>query len=176
MITPHTDRLEISLPVAAALLAFAAKDDTRPHLCCIAISDGALCATDGHRAVMFGFTDGTSIAHGKAWPRQHVETRIAIAKATKAKSIDLAFAECTDVVVPPYNQVMPQDGLKTGRTDFIGVNPAYLGDLEKVRKACDATGVKLTSLGGSLDPIGFTVDGGYRGGLLARVAIMPMRI
>lgn len=177
MIVCTTDHIEISLPVAAALLAFASKDDTRAHLCAVGIDQDALCATDGHRAVQFGFaSDGTS-HHGRTWSRDYVETAVKVAKARKLASIELRFADCqkTDSVFPPIAQVMPEDGF--GRTrEPVGVFPAYLADLEKVRKACEATGVLLSSMHGSLDPIGFTVDGTVRGGLRARVAIMPMRI
>lgn len=178
MIVCTPDHIEISLPVAAALLAFASKDDTREHLCCVGVDQDALCATDGHRAVQFGFaTDGSS-HHGKTWSRDYVETAVKIAKARKLATLELRFADCqttTEGVFPPISRVMPDDGLRPAK-EPVGVNPAYLADLEKVRKACDATGVLLSSMRGSCDPLGFTVDGTHRGGVRARVAIMPMRI
>jgi hypothetical protein len=177
MLTYYTDHIEISIQLAQALLMVASSDETRPHLACLAIDHDDLCATDGHRAVQIALTtDGTN-RHGCVWPRLYVETLIATARVAKRKHIELAFAACAaDVTFPPISQVMPADGVAPESRAPIGVNPAYLGDLDKLRKACHAPGVLLSALRGQFDPIGFTIDGTRTGGLRARVAVMPMRI
>lgn len=177
----HPFCIEISLPVAAALLAFASKDDTRPHLG-IGLEQGSLCATDGHCAVMFDAATGETrdgapapdVHHGRVWSRAHLETAVKVARAHKRKTVDLAYVDCLpDSRFPPIAQVMPEDRIKT-KGDPIGFNPAYVGQLALVAKACGETGVKLTTFTGDLDPLGFRIGGGE--GLRAHAAIMPMRI
>lgn len=181
MITFHPFHVEVSIPVAMALLAFASKDDTRQHLG-VGIEQGKLCATDGHVAVMF---EDCTVADGarpeehesRVWARSFVETAVKVAKATKAKAITLQYGHMLrDSKFPPLHQVMPADGVVPCAT-YIGVDPKYLGQLSLVAKACGQAGVRLVSLRGELDPIGFRVVGGLkRAPVTARAAIMPMRI
>ncbi len=165
------DTLEMDLLVAVACVAFASKDDTRPHLG-VGIDHGAVCATDGHRLVRFE-TQAPDDApmQGKAWPRKHVETLIKVARATKSDRITLRRADCIEAAFPPVRQVMPQYGLEPAGP--VGVNPAYLADMKAVVKACGCNGVALASIKGEYDPIGFVADGREH---KARVVIMPMRL
>jgi hypothetical protein len=182
MITFHPFHLEVSLPVAKALLAFASKDATRQHICGVAIEDGKVCATDGHTAVMF---DGAIVVAGgeraaadvnsRVWARSLVETAVKVARAEKRDTILLQYGLMlpVDVRFPPLARVMPDDGIE-GNDCPIGFNPSYTANLAAVAKACGHDGVMLTSLRGALDPIGFRATGTE--GISARAAIMPMRI
>lgn len=172
MITYTPSDLQITIPVAVALLAFASKDDTRPHLG-VGIDADSLCATDGHRLLQFAIpgVSGTCIHHGKVWSRAHVETLVKIAKATKACLITLRFADCLSAPFPPCSQVVPERVMSARRA--VGFDPALMEAMVKVAKACETKGVKLDSLAGELDPIGFTASGPN---MSARVVVMPMRI
>lgn len=174
MITYAPTDLQITIPVAVALLAFASKDDTRPHLG-VGIDRADLCATDGHRLVQFGIpgmpSGDSNKWHGKVWSRAHVETLVKVAKATKATVITLRFEDCLSSAFPPCSQVVPERKLTARRP--VGFDPALMEAMVKVTKACQVKGVKLDSLTGELDPIGFTVSGPS---MSARVVVMPMRI
>lgn len=180
MIVYNPESVEISLPVAAALLAFASADDTRPHLG-VGINEGALCATDGHQLVRFDLDtceqrDGaTPTAHnGKVWAAKRVEIAAKVARLEKRKTVVLNYADCeTAYTFPPACHVIPKAGI-TAR-EPIGFNPSYLANIAKICKAVGANGAKLTSLKGSLDPLGFRVEGPH-GGLAATAVVMPMRI
>jgi hypothetical protein len=180
MITFTPFRVEISLPVAAALIAFASKDGTRPNMG-IGIDNGALGATDGHCAVTFDpscatIADGAKpeLHNGRVWSRAHVETALKAAKAQKRQTVELAYVDCLSEAFrfPPLSAVMHKPGVDAHAP--IGFNPAYVGQLSLLCKACDANGARLTSANGELDPLGFTVAGAD--GLSARAAVMPMRI
>ena len=178
MITFHPFHLELSLPVAMALLAFASKDDYRAHLG-IGIEDGAVGATDGHTAVLFEACavedGGNPAAHDRrVWSRATVETAVKVARAHKAKTVTLQYGLFLDgPTFPPLRQVLPEDGI-SGNDCAIGFNPKYVGQLSLVAKACGAEGVKLTALRGGLDPLGFRATGTES--VTARAAVMPMRI
>ena len=170
MIALGIDGVEVSLPVAAALAAFASKDATRPHLG-VGVSGRNLVATDGHRLVSFPLSETVSIHHGKVWSREYVETMIKVARAIKAKSIVLAFAACLQGhKLPPTEQVMPDYGMTA--TESIGFMPEYVADLGKVCKACGADGAILSHARGALDPLGYTVRGRE---MTALAVVMPMR-
>lgn len=173
MITLYTDHIALELPVAAALLAFASKDNTRPQLYCIGIDNDTIGATDGHRAVAFGFAaGGTSIHHGKVWARDRVETLVKVAKAQKLATVELRFADCVKgTTLPPLSRVMPEPRMEAVRA--VGFDPKLMAALELACKACGVKGAKLDTLGDALDPIGFTVAGPSQS---ARVVVMPMRI
>lgn len=174
MITVNHDHIEISLPVCAALLAFASKDATRPHLGVGLDTSAGLCATDGQRAVAFLLEPAfPAVLHGKVWARSVVETAFKVAKAQKATTVVLPVAAaCQDHAFPPIAQVIP-DRLITARAP-VGFDPALLfGALEATCKACGVKGAKLDSLADPLDPIAFTVNGPSQS---ARVVVMPMRI
>jgi len=171
MIEVTAEYVQISLPVAAALLAFASKDDTRPHLG-IGIDGAYLCATDGHRGVQFPLTGAVSIHHGKVWSHAHVETLLKVAKARKQPAIALAFADClAGQKFPPFAQVIPDYGMEA--TKPVGFNPTYFADLGKVCKACGVVGAKMTSARDPRDPVLFTIGDK---GLTARAVVMPMNI
>jgi hypothetical protein len=165
--TPES--VEISLAVAAALLAFASDDETRPHLG-VGIDHGALCATDGHRAVLFAGDAPTSM-QSKVWAAKHVEVAAKVARAHKAKTVVLRFADCITAPFPPLSRVVPTYGVSARGP--IGFNPSYVGDIAKVCKACGTPNAKLTQAKGDLDPLGFVVEGN---GLTARAVVMPARI
>lgn len=174
MIAFDPAHVEISLAVATALLRFATKDPTRPIG--VGVDKACLCATDGHRLVSFPPTGCTPIHatayHGRRWARSYVETLLKVAKAKKEPTIKLELAKQEDGF-PPVDQVMPKYALESrDPSDSIGLNPEHLADLAPVAKACDAAGVRLSQASGSLDPVGFHVDGPD---LQARVIIMPMR-
>lgn len=173
MITCNSDSIELEIPVALALLAFASKDNARPHLHCVGIDQGTIGATDGHRAVAFGFcSGGASTHHGKVWARDHVETLIKVAKAHKLATIALRFDACAKgVILPPLSRVMPEPRMTAKRA--VGFDPKLMSALELACKACGVKGAALDSLAGELDPIGFTVAGPSQS---ARVVVMPMRI
>jgi hypothetical protein len=175
MITFHPFHLELSLPVAQALLAFTSKDSYRQHLG-VGIDGRSVCATDGHTALLLDgatFADGAdpSAVHGKVWNRATLDTAIKVARATK-QPVTLQYGTCQPLPFPPIRQVLPADGI-AGNDCPIGFNPAYVGQLSLVAKACGAEGVRLTALRGALDPIGFRVSGD---GLDAHAVIMPMRV
>jgi hypothetical protein len=169
----HADRLELALPVATALLAFASKDTTRAHLG-IGIEGSHLCATDGHTLVMFapGNSSPRASLEREVWSRSYVETAVRVARAQKSKTVALPYtALLVEQKFPPCSQVVPEDGFSLRGP--IGVNPEYLARLQAVAKACGETGVRLTSARGDLDPIAFKAG---RGGTTATVVIMPMRV
>jgi len=162
----------IDLSVAAALLAFAGKDETRPSIG-VGIDQGSVCATDGHRAL--AFEPVSHIANhwqGRRWSRAQLETLVKVAKATKAKELQLPLATASEPkTFAPVWRVMPDYGVEPESGESVGVDPEYLADLGKVAKACDVKAVQLTSIRHPLDPIGFKAIGAHT----ARVAIMPMR-
>jgi len=164
----------IDLSVAAALLAFAGKDETRPSIG-VGIDQGSVCATDGHRALAFEpCPDALWCARwqGRRWSRTHLEQQVKIAKATKAKELSLWEGHASEPkTFAPIWRVMPDYGVEPKRDESIGVDPEYLADLGKVAKACGVKGVQLTSIRHPLDPIGFKAIGAHT----ASVAIMPMR-
>lgn len=164
------ETLTLSLDVAAALVAFASKDTTRPHLG-VGIDDGAVCATDGHRAVQFKARD-VAIKNSRVWSRAHVETAIKVSRAQRAATVVLNFADCLlDSVFPRVAHVIPEQGFCA--RESVGLDPALLAGLEKVCKACGVKGAKLTALRGSLDPVRFDAVGPTQD---ATVVLMPMRI
>jgi hypothetical protein len=178
MIVYHPFHVELSLAVAKALLAFASTDKTRPHLG-VGIDGEAIGSTDGHAAVMFdaGWTAVDSAKpsnhSGRVWSRVHVETAVKVARAHKQATVALNYADLLpDGVFPPLSRVMPEPGIDASKP--IGFDPALVGQLEPVCKACECKGAKLTTLGAPLDPLGFTVEGPT--GLRARAAVMPMRV
>lgn len=161
----------MTLPVAAALLVFASKDSTRPHLG-IGIEGPFLCATDGYRAVQFPLPEGR-YPDRAVWSHAQLETAIKVARATKQASVALVFAERqSEREFPPLRHVIPEDGVDLRKP--IGLNPSYLGDIAKVCKACGVEVASLTSANGELDPVAFSV--GNAPGLTAKAVIMPMRI
>lgn len=176
MITYFDTAVVLSLDVANALIAFASKDVTRPHIG-VGVDQGSLCATDGHRAVAFEPCEDAEWCRntqGKVWPRAHVETQVKLARAVKAKEVRLEL-EHAKGGFPEVWRVVPDYGMEpTGAAVGVGVDPAYLADLGKVAKACGVNGVKLTQLKGDRDPIGFTAAS--KAGHTARVVIMPMRL
>jgi hypothetical protein len=177
MIEFNASHVEMSLAVAAALVAFASSDATRPHLG-VGIDSGAIGATDGHAACVFETASAKvweaarpADHNGVVWTRAHVETAIKMARAQKLKTIGLAYKDASRGF-PPLAAVMPQPGCDVDQP--IGFNPELVGRLTKLVKACDALGARLTSARRPLDPLGFTVAS--PGGLTAHAAVMPMRV
>lgn len=175
MITWFDTSIVVSLDVAAALVAFASKDETRLSTG-IGVDKGSLCATDGHRAIAFEpnatYTQGPW--QGRRWTRAQVETAIKVAKAQKSPEIRLELEQAPAQTFAPIWRVVPDYGLEIPkRTTAIGIDPALIADLGKVAKACDCKGVQLTQAKSDLDPIGFQVQGPAHS---ARVVVMPMRI
>ncbi len=178
----HSDRIEISLPVAKALLAFSGQDATRAHLG-IGFRDGMLCATDGNVLLAFdaecrvlGEGCGPSwatldaIINGKYWTSATLELGLKIARATKNTTLCLSYAQLADGF-PPAQQIIPSYGIEL--TEPIKIDPEFLGRMSLVCKACGDTGAVLVSAKGSCDPVMFRV--GEDTELKARVIIMPMR-
>jgi len=181
-----SDSVTLSQAAAAALLAFASRDATRPKLG-VGISDGSLCATDGHALLRFDAPQcEPSVAlklDRKVWSAEYVSTRLKVAKADKT-DVRLDFEAFKDMQFPPVGTVVPEPGfgvlVKGAPSDKgirkmkpTGVNPEYLARMVSVTKACGTKGVQLTALHGELDPIMFTICGPT---LKATVVIMPMRI
>jgi hypothetical protein len=171
MIKFHETCIELDVHTALALLEFAGKESTRPHLG-VGISNGKLCATDGHTLIRFeqACHDG-DLNHGKVWSRARVDLAIKLAKAHKADVV-LNYADFEDSKFPPVEQVIPEKGFGE-KTPHVGIDPLYLARMCKVTKACETKGVMLRSMSGELDPVSFTVKGNT---LEATVVIMPMRI
>lgn len=175
----NSETVEISLSVAAALVAFASKDDTRAS-CGVGVDRGALCATDGHRLVLFPVQSAT-VADGARpvamtgcrWHRSHVEKLIKIARAEKADRIVLSREQTMGVQFAPCWRVVPDYGFEAKSEARIGLDPKYLADLVPVTKACDAKFVQLTQAKSDLDPVGFLVQGAEHE---ARVVVMPGRV
>lgn len=185
-ITHHSDRIEVSIPVAKALLAFASTDTKRPHLGA-GFRDGYLSATDGHSLLSFDapcrqLAEETGlhwamidrIIEGKCWSHGYVETALKVSRATKATTVSLRYADLAPGF-PPCTQVIPDYAVSLAEP--IKVDPDYLGRILLVCKACKDGGATLTAANGPLEPIMFTVgaDRGERN-LTARIVIMPMRI
>ncbi len=177
MLEFNADCVVVSRDVAAALIEFACKDATRPTLG-IGIDRGKLGATDGHSALVFDVTDpARDGAHNECrWSRDYVSAQLSISKALKEQNIRLEYSSCTaGGVFPPLHKVMPQPGFSTGKVGQVGFDPALVGRLAKVTKACGAKFAALTTLTGELYTLGFTVRG-IGIGIDAHVAIMPSRI
>ena len=181
----HNDRVELSLPVTAALIAFASKDTTRPHLG-IGFQDGRLNATDGHTLLSFddtcARTDEASmdrrmlrrVIDGKVWSRAHVETALKVARAQKAPVVRLMYADALpDQKLPPVTQAIPTYGVEP--SEPIKFNPDYFARMSLAAKACGEEGAVLINAKGELDPVGFLVGDRGKLGLSARVVVMPMR-
>lgn len=176
MITWFDTSIVVSLDVAAALVAFASKDETRLSTG-IGVDNGSLCATDGHRAIAFEPDKGCVAKgpwQGRRWTRAQVETAIKVARAQKSPEIRLELEQAPAQTFAPVWRVVPDYGLEIPkRTTAIGIDPALIADLGKVAKACDCKGVQLTQAKSDLDPVGFHVQGPAHS---ARVVVMPMRI
>jgi hypothetical protein len=173
MIKFHETCIELDVHTAIALLEFATKDLTRCHLG-VGISNGKLCATDGHTLIRFEqASEDTTLNHGKVWTRATVDIAVKVAKATKLDVV-LRYSDFTTCTFPPVEQVIPDKGFgKKGTGVHVGLDPAYLARMTKVAKACETKGVLLRSMGGELDQVSFTAKGND---LEAIVVIMPMRI
>lgn len=179
MIRYYETHLELTPHAAAALLQFASKDTTRRHLG-VGIDNGAVCATDGHTLLSFdaacvldeqGKPAKLDALHGKVWPRAYVEQQSKLAKALKAPMVRLDVSSLADEKFPPCSQVVPAFELSAKRP--IGFNPAYVGQLAAVAKACACAGALLVAANGELDPLAFRVVGPD---LQATAVVMPMRI
>lgn len=193
-------QVTLSVNATLALLEFASKDATRPHLCGVGISEGKLAATDGHTLLRFETVRDDSSEecvvkneglHSRMWSRKYVAEQVAIAKARKT-DVALEYGMFDDGLsspsrsnwtFPPVAQVIPEPGLTYGRNKKkverskaqpIGLDATYLARLAKVCKACETKGAALSSASGELDPVAFKVMG--LNGLNATVVIMPMRL
>lgn len=173
--------VELSPAVAKALLEFASRDKTRPHLCAVGINSGDLCATDGYTALRFKDCGIPESYTGRIFPRAYVETELKAGIARKT-NVFLYFDNLSHETLkfPTLQDVEPKDR-RVNSEDATGIDSTYLGRLALVAKACKGdsagkqNGVLLVSLTGALNPIGFEV-GHNHGDLNAFVTIMPMRL
>ncbi len=174
MIVCHLDRLELSLPVAKALLAFASDDATRPSLG-VGIDARTVGATDGHAALRFDREcireDGKTLHlhNGKAWTHEYVSTALKVARAKKAPSVELPFADAKSGFAP-LERVFPD--YEVDAHESIGFDPSYVAALATVGKACGQTNVELVAARAPLDPLMFRVVGVE---LSASMVLMPCR-
>lgn len=171
--------VQVSLPVARALLAFAGKDPLRPHVG-VGIDDGALCATNGHIAVAFEtattvLEDGAAPAtqNGAVWSHAHVTSALKTARARKRQTVVLRYSDrLSDCQYPRLAGILSAEGWSVDQP--IGFNPSLFAPLATLGKACGTHLASLAAAGKPLDPMVFTV--GNRDGLCARAVVMPARL
>jgi hypothetical protein len=170
MIQFHTDHVEFSLAVAAALLAFACKDVTRPHMG-VGIDEGCLCATDGHTALIFNNSQFEYVPTAKlVWSREHVEKSTKIAKACKEKVVSLYYRDVLETKsFPSLKAVLPTKEI-VNLQEPIGINPGYFAAMALVSKACGDKPVRLTHAVSNREVLGFRIRD------LARVIVMPVSL
>lgn len=192
-ITWEATQVVLSQQATAALLEFANTDSTRAHLYSVGISDGCLCATDGHTLLRYDAPQCEPVSakglHSRYWSRDYVQTRLGIAKVEKKDVVlELSFLQSEGAPFPPVNQVVPEPGLTYGRNGKgverskahpIGFNPDYFARLSKVCKAVKLSGATcgaaLVSAGSELDPVAFEITY-FSSPLKATVVIMPMSV
>ena len=176
---------DLDINDALALIEFASTDKTRTSLG-VGISNGNLCATDGHSLLRFNVacapdTDGLGRAasmHGQVWSRDYVVQQVKVAKATK-RAVRLMYSAFTGGKFPPVDQVVPKPGFGKSRKPT-GFDASLVARLVSVCKALTpagkgrkAPGVLLAGNTGELDPLLFKVASEGRS---ADVVVMPMRI
>ena len=155
---PHhnTTAVELTYRELRALLEHASRDETREHLCGIALDpdNGCAAATDGHRLLLLRVPDmGTTMDAPAVVPRATVELWMAVAKTRKAcvavscspEAITATVGDdppmvCPrpDVIFPPVAQVIPArlDDRERRSCETTGINPKYLAALVLVSEAC----------------------------------------
>lgn len=165
MLITDTGSVQITKPELVALLAFASKDTTRPHVWCVHfdIPNGVAAATDGHRLVRARAALPCKLdAKAFSVPRDRAEQ---IAKALVAKDVaeirDGSAAICrrhamTDALLPPtqtitwnattgqpfppYDAVIPPfDRRRAGVP--VELNPKYIADATLIAAASGAKGI-----------------------------------
>lgn len=176
-----------------ALLAFASRDATRPHLCQVHFepAEGRATATDGHslvrvancgrdpRAGGFGVSVGDFRRASKLVTRKHDELRVrhesgkvrftavrgddALLASAAARATDMAFPPLADSLFPPT------DGAPAA--PVIGVDMALLARVELVQKAAGAAGVRVRLSDDPLAPI--RLDAGDDAGTVWTALVMP---
>lgn len=186
--------LELSVEVARALLAFMLDDASRRELCGIGIDEGDVCATNGQAAVRFERVevDGCSPTsfNRRVFPRALVEAQVK-ARGTGKAAVVLPWEklEPEHVQFAQLSKAEPKDGVR-GDDLPIAWDAALLAKLNVAARACRREKVAgevaaphdppamLTSLGGYLDPMRFTIGGEYWSTSVheAFVTIMPMNM
>ena len=186
----------MSQAVARALLAFSyvpLPNVAKPWLS-VGIEKGQLCATDG--VGLLRFEDGErepgcpypEKAERRYWPRGYVEAQLKA--AGRSGVVTLSWERMLEGgLFPKVSEVEPQGGVRF--TDAVMVDPALLGRLELVARACrrerrqgesitdsiPLPGVLLTSIATWTEPLRFQVGGpeALESQHVASVCIMPMR-
>lgn len=187
--------------VLSACCAFASKDESRPHIACVAIlPDRRVVATDGHMLVVF--YDAASEAPPKTIRLQIAPLAKLLAKASRLKAVNVnpensratfdigGVSVTADVGVttsqeyPPIDQVMTPHG---GIAPFTA-NASLLSRLLAVQDAARSThkyrrrsylsggAPPRLVAGGGLNPVRWDFHGETGDGeLVATVVMMPMR-
>lgn len=174
---PHP-HLELSLDVAAALLEFASRDTTRPHLHSVFVDKGSLVATDGHCMLLFNPAhDDNRLPAGvnrRGWAASYVERAVKLARVDKRAVVQLWLGDCLEPEYgfPPAWQVVPDYGMNA-ENRAIGLDPSLLARLKRACKACGVKFATLAQLRGPLDPVGFVMPGAA---VFGRAVFMPGRI
>lgn len=163
----------ITVAMARALLAFAGRDQTRPHVSIGVSAEGALCATDGHTLVRFRGAPLAEEWRGLYWSHDEVTMLLKVARAKKLDTIELPSVT-REMTFPPVSQVFPT---AAGVCSLTTVNPDYLGRMALVADACAASkrsrpGVTLIA-GEEMGPSYYVIACG--GAVQAEILIMPMR-
>lgn len=194
MIKFTAEALELSPEVARALLAFMHGDNGPPHLRGIGIDEGDVCATDGQAAVRFERVDVDGCSptkfNGRVFSRAFVEARLKERGEAKAAVVlPWAKLEPDYVVFAKLSKAEPKDGVRDDDLP-IAWDAGLLAKLNVAARACRRERIKgeeappcdppamLTSLGGYLDPMRFTIGGTYWNTSVheAFVTIMPMNM
>jgi len=163
----------ISKSQVKALLAFASKDATRPHLCGVYLDGSQAVAIDGHTLLALelegepctGLVPRAWFEQlGKVLGRDPTELVVADGAVSCSALPPVALSSAT---FPSWRQVIPAPYL--GRpAEPVGLCCAYLARLELVTRALGCDGMALESAG-ALDPVVARAPG-------AVAVVMPMRI
>lgn len=183
------DGITIATALAKALLAFATDDPTRPNQSGLGFDDCMIAATCGKTAARIHNLDVSACNgavpnrwNGRHWSGAYVREQIK--SAGKAPSILLAWDRASEKGFPPVSQAIGAMKRSFGEGP-IGVCPRLLGRLEALsdalrgkrpRKGYDTAESILVSAPGPMDPLIFEIRGTEVAGVVAEIAIMPMRV
>jgi len=182
--------LEISLPIAYALLAFCprASEEYRTTLG-VGIEADALSASDAFTGLRFILPTPTPTKHQrKVWSRSVLQDAIKAARDAKRATAKLRYRDVNKVrTTEPVKfadlaAVMNHEPDETPRLqpnnppeqsfycDGYGYDARFLARLASVQRACSATRSTILQMRGERDPLMFQVKGQSN---TAHVAIMP---
>lgn len=179
----ETPMITVSTKLLKAILQFASKDVTRPHMCGIYFDGVDLVATDGHTLVRARVAGADPNYTPILVPTVAIKQACAVAGAKGFVSLhgDTLTADGTAISVnrngdkfPAWLQVIPRDGAVKS---VVGFNADYIARLAPLAEAVRGKGsvepFALTSATGELDPIRFDLQSAIAD---ITVVIMPVRL